>query len=42
MLIFLNINNIGQSNSIGNMIEDAPKDEDNDGEICGIDEDGNI
>ena len=37
-----NTNNIGQSNSMGNMIEDAPKDEDNDGEIRGIDEDGNI
>ena len=38
----VNIPNIGQSNSMGNMIEDAPKDEDNDGEIRGIDEDGNI
>ena len=37
-----NTNNIGQSNSMGNMVEDAPKDEDNDGEIRGIDEDGNI
>ena len=37
-----NMDNIRQNNGIGNMIEEAPKDDENDGEINEIVEDGNI
>ena len=36
-----NMNDNGQNNNVGNMIEEAPKDDENDEEIHGIDEDGN-
>ena len=36
------MNNIRQNNNVVNMIEEAPKDDENDLEIHGINEDGNI